>query len=412
MNKPLKRWLISCLILIVLIAAFDVLMDPYLQFDTPRIKGLNARKPAAGPHEQWMKAVVVQRERPATVILGSSPTDIGIDPSDAAWPAHNRPVYNLSLPNSNLYTQRLYLQRAMGQARISTVVLGIDVNVFITGFFADHPESPEDEQPLAANPDGANERTQRWRHLQDISHTMLTLNALSDSTSTLFANLSGDSLDLLPGGKLHITEIFADGPDPLRPLLFILDDLGGLRLRKDRVSSQYVMAMTDLEDLLNLCESHGSQVIIVIDPVHADMLELLDQQGYWPTLEVWKRDLVRMADRHPDGKVTLWDFADYDIYSTEHVIPQTDSTHWYFDSVHFKRALGHLVLQRIFNPAILAPGRQLNKENIDEQLTLVRQRQRQFRKDDPLDAGRARDLYLIETAVDAMNASRYVPPKR
>jgi hypothetical protein len=108
-------------------------------------------------------------------------------------------------------------------------------------------------------------------------------------------------------------------------------------------------------------------------------------------VERWKRDLVNLlaadAARHPQEKpIPLWDFTGYNSLTTEEV-PSAEEEgkpmRWYWESSHFKKELGDLVLDRMFDhhePSRTIPddfGVLLTTKNIEAHLARIRaERQR------------------------------------
>jgi hypothetical protein len=163
----LRIWVFAWIVLAALVAVFDVIIDPYLLFNAPRIAGFNARKPAVMTQERLMKAYDVLRAAPNTLILGTSMVDRGLDAQHPAWPAPDRPFYNLALAGSGPYSSYRYLQHVMSQRHLALVVLGLDFEFFLT--VPDYqPATPEFESRLAVTRDGSANAGQRWQHLHDL----------------------------------------------------------------------------------------------------------------------------------------------------------------------------------------------------------------------------------------------------
>ena len=98
-------------------ALLAILVDPYLVFDRPRLKGLNHIKPAVGTNEPMMKAHQATRAIAQTVILGSSRAGVGLDPEAPEWPPSMQPVYNLAIVGSALDEHLQYLQLLLSADR-------------------------------------------------------------------------------------------------------------------------------------------------------------------------------------------------------------------------------------------------------------------------------------------------------
>ena len=371
------------------LSAFNALMDPYLNLGMPRIPGLNARKPVAIRHEALAKGHDVIRARPRTLVLGSSPNDEGFDADDKAWPSDTRPVYNLAFAGGNTYMSYRLLQHALYHGPVKLVILGLNPDFFLTSVLASPPKVPEFERRLAVQVDGIRNAEEGRQSARDYISTIFSLNTLPDSFSTLIGNLTGDSLNMV-SGRLEL--------DSERAVLwgtyraFTLENLVDARALRGRDRSQYEMAMRSVKGILDVCRKNGCEVILIINPLHADKLEVLDRLGYWGAFENWKRDLLSLTFRdlnEPGNRFPLWDFASYDAYSTESVPADGRSMRWYTDCVHYNTALGSLIIGRVFGAGDSAFGELLSRSNLESRLKSIRQAQLEYRTRQPADAQRA-----------------------
>src|SRR5262249_55779172 len=128
-----------------------------LVFDTPRRPGVNDIKPAVETRELLMKAYQARRVVATTVILGSSRTDIALDPTSPAWPAALRPVYNLSIAGGGVETGLQYLQHMLEsrpqEQRPKALVVGIDFEDYLVAA----------DPPSTAKADSASSPSEAWR---------------------------------------------------------------------------------------------------------------------------------------------------------------------------------------------------------------------------------------------------------
>ena len=120
---------------------------------------------------------------------------------------------------------------------------------------------------------------------------------------------------------------------------------GGFIYGKDRVEK--------FKNVLDTYSRKKVKVILFISPIHARQMEALDALGLYECFENWKRDLVDAVDdvrKKRDVDIILWDFSGYNSVTTED-IPDSKATQmqWYWESSHFKKALGDLVLSRMLH---------------------------------------------------------------
>lgn len=396
-SNMLRTGFLTIVTLAAFVLAFNIIMDPYLRIGAPRVRGFNARKSASDVQERFIKVHDVLRAEPTTLITGSSPSDEGIDPLDPTWPAELRPVYNLSFAESTPYIWLRYIQHTMAHRAISLVVIGLPSDAFITGVYEERQTEPEFERRLAVTADGAFNPEESRQNSWDLAQSVMSLDALTDSFLTLIGNIDGDSFNLVAGRK----ELRSDARKAMGTYrAFTLSNLFAVLSYRDMRRTQYANAMSDLRAILELCRARGTHVMLLVNPVHASRLELLDQLGYWTAYENWKRDLVALAERYSGGglkQTQLWDFSGYDSYSTESVPPDGHEMRWYDDSDHYNIALGHMEISRLFGSGDPNFGTLLTNENIESHLMAIRAQQRQYHAKHPADVRATR--YLFDSAM-------------
>jgi hypothetical protein len=396
-KRFLRSWIIAFLALATTAIAFNCIMDPYLVINMPRIVGFNARKPAADTQQQLMKAYDAVRAQPRTLILGSSRVAIGLDAHSPAWPEADRPVYNLGLAGSSPYVAYRYFQHVIARHDIALVVLGLEFQSWVD--FLDPPNT-DFESRLLVRSDGSANANQRRERVRDSLMAAFSLDALIDSFSTFAANTSGDSSDLVAGNwdwNLFRKLARKAGSHPL----IARADLEYFHWYFKKQKDWHVMA--DVQAILDLSKSQGTRVILVLNPSHVDELELLDLVGDWNTFEEWKRELTAVAEQYNTSeghsRVEVWDFCGYDSYSTELVPTDKRPLHWFWDTVHYTRPLGDIILKRIFGATDSDFGALLTPDNIDSRLAAIRQQRLQYRAHHREAVQRVRNIYNLASGI-------------
>ena len=383
----LKYLAVSCLMLLAAAATFDVLVDPYLFFNSPRIAGFNARKPSVDTQERLMKAYDVIRAEPASLVLGSSRMDLGLSAQSPRWPGMSLPVYNLSFYAGSPYVSHRYLQHLMVHRSPSLILLGVDFQFFLRDY--EIGGGPEFEARLAVKPNGQPNESISQQQIRDLHHA-LSLDALLDSMETLAANQGERSSDIRAGNWIR-----EEAPAEVdNYLLFEENELALLlEYRGKRINPE---AMNEVRAILNLCATRGTRVILIINPMHSTELEIVHLLGLWPVYEDWKRQLVTLASEHGSaGRVPLWDFTGYDEYSTEAVPRGSHRMHWFLNSNHYTRALGNVMLESLFSHPVRGFGAVLTPENVEQHLEEVRQRRLLYVASAPADLANLRIMFNI-----------------
>ncbi len=358
--RYLRILLIGTGVAIGLFAGVNRLIDPFGLFDGPRIEGLNANKPEFAFHLRLAKAQAVRRVRPRAIVLGTSRGEIGIDPQHPGWGA--QPVYNLALSSANLYEAWRYLQHAQAIAPLQQVVLMLDFFMFNAN--ENIEEGDFDERRLAVAADGQPQEGA----VNDLLTAVGSIDTLFASVQTVRQQRAAD-LDLYRADGYRFWKNHARAE---------IRRQGGQRAafqqnEKGYFSSAYARftfanARRDnraiYRQLVQFAHRNGIDLRIAISPSHARQFETIAAKGLWPLFEDWKRMLVRVnaESAWAAGKAAfpIWDFSGYGGLTSEPVPPPSDTTsemRWYWESSHYKKELGDLALDRIFDHR--APGRSL-----------------------------------------------------
>ncbi len=103
-------------------------------------------------------------------------------------------------------------------------------------------------------------------------------------------------------------------------------------------------------ELVRDCAARGIDLVVAVSPVHALELEAMHVARAWDFFEQWKRELTLITDEESKGAAPVWDFSGYTPYTTEPVPFDdkiVDGMKWHWESSHFKRALGDIVLGQL-----------------------------------------------------------------
>jgi hypothetical protein len=147
------------------------------------------------------------------------------------------------------------------------------------------------------------------------------------------------------------------------------------------VEHEPLPAVAESEELLKRCfrrcRERGIELKVVIPPVHAVYLERLYQFGLRDRIEMGKRTLVKVAAESnalaaSAPPIEIWDFSVFTGPTTEAHPTITDPAemNWYQDAMHFRRSLGDLVLNQIFNMPndVDEFGTRLDETNLEDHL--------------------------------------------
>lgn len=305
------------------VGLFNIGIDPYGVMNSPEWR-LNRLRTEQFNHVRLFKATSVTRIAPKTVLLGSSRTDLGLDPKHPAL-AKGKPAYNLGLVGPNMYEVKRYFDHAIAnQPELQTVVLGVDF--FMFNEYKTHPADFEEARLEREN-----------LTPKELLNVTLSLGVTRSSLGTIKNSWRSPANFLYHDNGFR----YVHNNEPDNPLPQEFKNMIRGFFREGGYYSRYKLSqgfLNDLRELVEICQSRNIDLKIFISPSHATQWEALRLAGHWDDFEQWKRELVAIAP--------VWDFSGYHSISTE---PISENMTYYWDSSHYRQEVGNLILNRLFD---------------------------------------------------------------
>lgn len=346
-------FLLACL----LGAGVNYLVDPYGLFGASRIAGFNEKKPASSERVRVIKPYLASRARPTVVIGGNSRPEIGLDPQSACWEKADKPVFNMGVPGADVFMQTRYAQHAAERGKSRRILFGVDFLDFLVD--VSKPTGSVDWRLLGKNFDGrlGPGNAPSLQRMEDAVSGLFSLAALADSATTVAAQRDAHSAtrreDGFNPGLDYVPIIRSEGQSVLfaqknREVRALLrrQNLGVLD-----ADGRRTLPLEALRRFLQWAEAEGIEVVLFINPYHADYLVQIEASGKWPLMEEWKRQLTAAADEYG---IALWDFNGLDATSTEAPPAPGDRKRmleWYWEPAHYRHELGDLMLAAMLDRA-------------------------------------------------------------
>jgi hypothetical protein len=315
--------------------------------------------------------------RPVTVLLGSSNVDIGLDPKSGVWPESMRPVYNFGLPGTALGGIYRALRMAAESGQLKYAFISLDFANFIGDDGPGALDEGDREEGTIADGNLSISR------LDDLVKSTLSLTAFLDAIKTVWAQRGSAPIDINPMGGTNEGGFIAAARNDGEVRIFAqkhAESLPRLKLLAQiyhRDNDKFANTQT-LRAIIAFCDAHRIAATFFIAPSHVDQIAVLDDTGLWPVYEAWEQYLVTTItwERGRTGSaIPLWDFSGYNAYSAESVPRISDrktGTIWFWDPVHFKRALGEKILSRMLTGKPNDLGVLLTPDSIAAHLKAVR----------------------------------------
>ncbi len=354
----LRRLLISVVLLAGAVMAFNVAVDAYGIFGAPLLPGLTAHKIVAPDQQRLAKTNSLARARPRTIVIGSSIANVGIDPDSPAWRPEHRPVFNLGIDGANPPLQQHVLRDAMAVAHPALVVVLLsyeDVVRFVPG--PDEDKLHESDLLLArrmpVDAEGAPNPAYRATHAADLFSAVLSMESIRASLRTIAGQSRAGTNELTRSGF------------EIRRSLDTATALAGARGIMDSKTLNMAPRLlwwqrqpdwpfTAVTRMIRTARAGGADVALVLVPTYIEQDELQRQLGLFPNVLAWRTAIAALVDAEAarpqtSGHVTLWDFQAPSPYTTEALPPGDDTAplRWFWDTAHFRPALGSLIAARI-----------------------------------------------------------------
>jgi hypothetical protein len=344
------------LIVCMLGAGVNYLVDPYSLFGTRRIPGFNQSKPAASERVRVFKPYMAARVRPKTVIGGNSRPEIGLNPQSVCWTKTDQPVFNMGIPGADVFMQTRYAQHAVESGKAQRILFGVDFLDFLvdatenTGRIDWVRYGKAFDGRLKSGPEKGYGAFLSFQRAEDFFSGLFSLVALGDSVLTVASQRDKDAATRREDG-------FNPGLD-YRPIIrnegqSVLFRQKNLEVRKRLqqkdlgvldARGQRSMPLGALRNFLGWAKTRGIDVVLFINPYHSDYLVQIEMSGKWSSFEEWKRQLAIMAGEYA---VPLWDFNAFDRYSTESPPSPGDKRpelQWFWEPAHYRHELGDLMI--------------------------------------------------------------------
>lgn len=366
---------------LLLIAGFNALIDPFVFFNSPIINKLNKNKPDFQTHIRTTKAHQIRIQKPETIILGSSRAEFGINPEHPGFMSSSKKTYNLALQSINIYETFSYLKHAQAIQPLKQVIIGLDFFMFNNN---KSNESDFDKTRLAP---------MKYGWFLDIFRALFTYDGLLASINTIEKQNDNTSIQYFKNGFRNDTNNWAriqkkggHRQAAINNESYTLHALDGFTFFEFSEKPSFIESLSIFQEIIRFSKEHDIDLHLFISPIHARKLQIFHQLGLWEKFEHWKKQLVQIVELS-SAPFSIWDFTGYNEITTEYFPRLKDAKQqmkWYWESSHYKKETGDLVLDIILNHTLTkrkAPvhfGIKLTSQNIKQHLINLRKARKRF----------------------------------
>ena len=327
-------WLALALAGLLVVAVFNLLVDPIGAFPTLHIGSLEPYRPRVD--NRPAKAELAHRSGWEIIAIGSSRVLSGL-PANYPLFRTNRTV-NLAMTAPVLpeLATALRTVRANNGKPPRLIILGLDFYMF-----SDGPDHILDFMETRFNPD-----LDRFDYY---AKRLVGLNTTEDSITVVKNRLRGRALD--PQDRNGFIMHHFGGGFSHRPVFdqTMRTFAPGYRSMPYATSNRLEV----LRQIIAECREQNIELKLIIMPVHALETELLHACGKGASFEDFKRALVKfLAEQGLEGKVPLLDATGYAGPVAEDVPPagvQGLTMKYFVENSHATPVLGEMVLNKLFS---------------------------------------------------------------
>ena len=325
--------------------SFNLLVDPYDVFGMKKIAGLNAFKPVIGSNQRVYETITILKNKPEAIILGTSRSDIGLSTANVLLPSN---TFNAAMSGQQIWESRKLMQAVLEKSaykKPKIVLIGLD-------FFAFNNLVP---LPFDYNVDNF-DSNRPVKLLFSISTSLDGLRTLFYQQKKNDFYIKGGMLDekgfRIYGGNPALSQVdrFRGGENGYlrnvyRPAPECTWKSDGQGDKND--------AFEEFRGILELAYKNHLDLKPFISPSHARQWEAIEVFGLWGKFEDWKRKIVKInqeeAIKWHQKEIDIWDFSGYNSITSEPVVGHADNDKsYYWESSHYKKELGDLVIARIY----------------------------------------------------------------
>ncbi len=341
-----QRFLIASFILLAIIGAFNRVVDPFWYYRDSEIDGFNAIKTKFSRFERDVKPALLVREQAQAIILGSSYSEIGLDPDHPDFTQQGQlKSMNFALAGAVWERVQCEFEFAIQHAPIKRAVVGI-----FLGTAMPHADCAKQFSNIGTINSGellfssraliASVQTIKGQKTEQPSHTRSGMYFYTRGTAGVDQRFREEfALQTMANPKcLQTVSNNYQEPQALSAASF---DISGL------------------QHVINLAKQQGVELVLYIYPHHANALELEQQCG--TQLNRWQA-MLQLAQLN--ANVPIWYFDGYNSMMAEPIASLT--TYWQ-DAAHFNYELGNILLTDMFSGKPPSLGHLLNAQTLNEQ---------------------------------------------
>lgn len=353
------RFLAAAVSLLLMVGAFNIIVDPYDVWRIYRQAGFNQWSVQVGRSDRLVKPVTFGTQKPEVLFLGDSVGAWGLDTAEYTR-LTGKISYNFAMLGCTVYEMRRALEHAIrNDENLKEVMLEVNFGSFVY----------DPSKPWEKTAPGYDEEQMNASHitLANIAKTAFSWQALRDSLTTIRVNRKTPRTNtyFLPSGCYDPVSV--EHYCTTNGWNFTISLAGWGREGRFRSAALNDEAFAEYQRIIEICREHDLKLTVFVPPVHARSFEQF--ASVWGLYAAWAR---RMASMMP--------YTSFEGFSEMTTSPAAegrltaDTNEFFWDSYHMKLALGSKILAVLASSAEAEPGfgRVVTAEVVEEHLTSLK----------------------------------------
>lgn len=351
------RFILGIFAILILVGLFNRIVDPFWYYRDIEIEGFNAVKTKFERYERHVKPALLVREQPEAIVLGSSFSEIGFDPTNPDFTDHGRlKSMNFALAGAPWEMVQCEFEFAVSHAPIKRALVGFTPgNLPLADCTKDYASIGQvktvqllfSDRALQASIDTIRDQKNKMSsHTREGMYFMSQRKAGADNR---FREMFIQKIKKYKQTKVDLH------------CLQLMDTSGTPAI----LSSGAPLDLSGLKRMIKIAQEHGVELVLFAYPSHAYMLELVrqceDQNEQWQAM----KQISELVDIESVkiGQVRAYQFFGYNNITAE-TIGDTPAQYWQ-DPMHFTFEMGSLMLTDMFVGSSPKLGRLLSPSSID-----------------------------------------------
>lgn len=357
-KKYLFHFFVSLTTALTIVFSLHVFFDPYATWH--KIK--NERIEGIGGNLRTIKPLWIKTIRPDVIIMGTSRSEIGINPKHIKVLVPVKDAFNYSIPGQTLIEAERFLEHAFSNSDIKIVLFSLDFFTFSKNWQATGKKDQPDLDKIKYE--------NYFQFIENQIETIKNFTSFNMSVTSLqkvyetALREKNFGCDYRYGDREDIFSVhnsWSSNGQRFKywPSCNSLTDFQRFKRTLNLYSNQRYFdfqlskeSMDAFERILYMISEKDVKAYFFFTPVHTYLLKQIEEQGLWSEFIDWKstiNNLIQNSASLENSDVVLWDFAYPNDLNQQFFGSNVEKIKDYWDPSHYKDSIGELLITKLLD---------------------------------------------------------------